>query len=828
MADGVRPATNRSSSRVRVITRLGFTALVAVLLSTPGDPAAGQVRTTAVWLFDEHEGLYPSSVLHDAAEDERILVLGRGGRIVPGRYGNALEIIDPEPLDLPAGSFHAHFGITQLPVPAGRSVLPMSWANARFAALATSGEPHLRKDVGFIPATSSALNPGPFDWTVEFWYRPSRARTVEGVVFELGTGPRGENDTFTRLALDASGDAFRLTSPAAGLELVIPTSPAALRPGAGWAHYAFVYAAGEGQLTHYVNGVLQPLSPRALIQQVPPGDEDYFTIGRDGTWGRPLYGSIDELRFSTGQVYTGAFKPPVSFVTSYVRAFPHARRVAGPPLLFTQERRSDPVVALSGRKHLFLDDALLARAENVTFAVNPPRVDECVVPVDGSFRKHLTVLEDEDGRVRLYTAVEDDYLAVWISDDGRRFTEIETGLEHRGRQNIVIAEPVGTGTVLRDPNAPSEAAWKYVSDYHRRGLYVYVSPDGLSFERQRLAALPFRSGSQNDIFYDDQRQTYVGFHRTDIARTPGGRTSREFVMSEMESLTGIWPYEPVSDHQTAEEARRRPLHAMLPWYLDNGPLTPSGFGIEFPTVFAPDPVQERISAGIYNPKALKYPWAPDAYVAFPVLYFHYYEGYPGQRALASVHGGGPVETQFAASRDGVNWTRYPRPAYVGIGRLGGMDVVQTFIAQGLIRRGDEIWQYAFADADYHTPVGVRKRDRCVFRLVQRMDGFVSLDSPYGAYGEIVTRPITFEGNRLVLNIDTDAHGYALVGLLDENDQPISGYEIARSVLVNGDFIEHEVEWLDVGGDISHLGGRTVRLMIRMRGARLYSIQFQSR
>jgi hypothetical protein len=455
-------------------------------------------------------------------------------------------------------------------------------------------------------------------------------------------------------------------------------------------------------------------------------------------------------------------------------------------------------------------------------------VEECVLPVDGSLRKHLTVVEDEDGRVRLYTAVEDDFLAVWVSENGRLFRELDTGVEHRGRRNIVIAEPVGTGTVLRDPNALPDAAWKYVSDYHRRGLYVYVSRDGLSFERQRQAVLPFRSGSQNDIFYDDQRQIYVGFHRTDIARTPGGRTSREFVMSEMESLTGLWPYPPASDRRTAEEARRRPLHDMLPWYLDNGPLTPSGFGIEFPTIFAPDPVMEPISAGIYNPKAVKYPWAPDAYVAFPVLYFHYYEGLPGQTALASVRGGGPVETQFAASRDGVHWKRYPRPAYVGIGRLGDLDAVQTFIAQGLIRRGDEVWQYVFADADFHTPVGERTRNRCVFRLAQRLDGFVSLDAPYGAYGEIVTRPLTFAGNRLVLNIDTDAHGYALVGLLDENGQPLPGHEPERSVLINGDFIEHEVEWVGVGGDVSHLEGRPVRVMVRMRGSRLFSMQFQSR
>jgi hypothetical protein len=525
--------------------------VAAVLLVWLSGPAAAQVSTTAVWLFDEHEGLYPSSVLHDVGDREMVLVLGRGGRIVPGLYGNALEITDPEPLTLPPGVVQPRFGLGSLPVAAGRTVQPLSWADAHFAALATGGENHLRKDVDFARVTSSDLNLGGFDWTVEFWYRPGRARGEEGVVFELGTGPRGENEAFTRLALNATGDAFLLTQPAAGLRVAIPTSPAALQPGADWAHLAFTYDADEGKLTHYVNGITQPEAERVFIRPVPPGDEDYFTIGRDGLWQRPLYGSLDELRFSRGRVYTGPFDPPGSIAPDYVRTFPHARRLAGPPLLFAPGHEATVVVPLGGRKHLFLDDALLARTDDVEFTVNPPRVDGCVIPVEGSFRKHLTVLEDDEGLIRLYTAVEDDHLALWVSDDGQRFRELETGLEHRGRRNIVVAEPVGTGTVLRDPNAPPEAAWKYLSDYDRRGLSVYVSPDGFSFERQRQAVLPFRSGSQNDVFYDDQRQVYVAFHRTDIARTPEGRTSREFVVSEMESLTGLWPYRPADADRIA-------------------------------------------------------------------------------------------------------------------------------------------------------------------------------------------------------------------------------------------------------------------------------------
>ena len=75
-----------------------------------------------------------------------------------------------------------------LPVPEGRTVVPMNWENARFAALITSGENHLRKEFDFLNATRSHLNLGAFDWTVEFWmqlgaWSPDESR---GVVFELG------------------------------------------------------------------------------------------------------------------------------------------------------------------------------------------------------------------------------------------------------------------------------------------------------------------------------------------------------------------------------------------------------------------------------------------------------------------------------------------------------------------------------------------------------------------------------------------------------------------------------------------------------------------
>ncbi|MBM3764759.1 MAG: hypothetical protein FJW32_05145, partial [Acidobacteria bacterium] len=63
--------------------------LLALALASMIHLAAAE--TVALWLFDEQRETFPSSLLNDAATGQNILVLGRGGQLVAGRFGNALE-----------------------------------------------------------------------------------------------------------------------------------------------------------------------------------------------------------------------------------------------------------------------------------------------------------------------------------------------------------------------------------------------------------------------------------------------------------------------------------------------------------------------------------------------------------------------------------------------------------------------------------------------------------------------------------------------------------------------------------------------------------------
>ncbi len=802
-------------------------AMLLVAACSPVDSGAtpqteAYLDTIALWLFDEPAGLYPSSTLDDSSGNDMPMAIGMGGQIVEGRYGNSLWLADREPLQVPRGEEKLEqFGFVKMQPQEGRTTAPLSWHNADFAALMTSGERHLRKEVGFANPTSTGLNLGAFDWTVEFWYSPAGAADARvGVVFELGTGPRGDSDQVTRLRW--AGEKFVLVNAASGTALDIPTAATADE----WGHYAFTYDADERQLRHYVDGRLQPLPERGELLPLPAGNEAYFTVGRDGTWNRPLRGMLDELRFSHGIAYDSEFQPPASFATAPAPV----ELLAGPPLLFPDAASGREPLALGSRKHLFIDGAILEHNGGAGFVSNPPRRAERVIgDIEGEFRKHLTVVEGDDGLIRIYNSVEDDHLAVYTSRDGVEFERPDLGNGvFNGHRNIAIAENVGgLGNPFWDPQAPAEERWKYFSDYKRRGIYLFTSIDGYHWTRHPTVVLQFRSGTQSSTFYDDQRQRYVSYHRSGIFHTPAGDTQRSSVVTEHEDLRRPLPFNPITQQEYRNLREHYPLREPLPWFADNGPLTPGGFGMEFPHRFDPTPA-DPVGVDFYLTKAMKYPWAPDTYLAFPVGYFHYENDGPEVRKILGApergRGSGPLETQLAVSRNGLDWQRHPRPAYVGIGRHEGRDVKTAYIAHGMIRRGEEIWQYYFGETQYHSAHTRDPGGRGVYRLVQRLDGFVSLDSPYDREVTVVTRPLVFEGDTLQLNIDTDALGYAQVGLMDERGEAIEGFSVDECLYINGDFVATDVEWL-TGKDVSRLAGRTVQLVFRMRGSKLFAMQF---
>ncbi len=91
-------------------------------------------------------------------------------------------------------------------------------------------------------------------------------------------------------------------------------------------------------------------------------------------------------------------------------------------------------------------------------------------------------------------------------------------------------------------------------------------------------------------------------------------------------------------------------------------------------------------------------------------------------------------------------------------------------------------------------------------------------------GEMLTKPLVFGGNRLVLNFSSSAVGDVRVEIQDARGHAIEGFSLEDCHEVWGDDLARTVKWGD-STDVSKLAGQPVRLRFVIRDADLYSIQF---
>jgi hypothetical protein len=243
---------------------------------------------------------------------------------------------------------------------------------------------------------------------------------------------------------------------------------------------------------------------------------------------------------------------------------------------------------------------------------------------------------------------------------------------------------------------------------------------------------------------------------------------------------------------------------------------------ELPSVISPDDLDPP-EADIYQAAAVQY--LPDAYLAFPSLYYHhpwYPEGFIND---------GYLDLQFASSRDGVEWRRDFRGSYVRLDLPDGPCTKMMHMLVGTIPHGDRLSQYYVGGRRSHgegrTPDARPERqppkigDPIAFRLEQRIDGFVSADSGYTG-GTLVTRPFLLESPNLRLNIDTSASGVAHAALLDEDGAEIPGFGVEDSDRIQGNDTQYVLTWRKES-DLSTLRGKKVRLLLQSRSTKLFAI-----
>ena len=173
---------------------------------------------------------------------------------------------------------------------------------------------------------------------------------------------------------------------------------------------------------------------------------------------------------------------------------------------------------------------------------------------------------------------------------------------------------------------------------------------------------------------------------------------------------------------------------------------------------------------------------------------------------------------FMTSRGGMRYDRTFMSSYIRPGPEPENWVTRcSYPAQGVVRTGPAELSLYVERHKIQPTLHMR-------RYTIRLDGFASVHAPYEG-GEMVTRPLTFDGNELVINFATSASGKIHCEIQDAEGQPMPGFTLTDCVEIGGDEIERTVRWTG-GSDVSGLAGRPVRLRFVMKDADLFALRFK--
>ena len=439
------------------------------------------------------------------------------------------------------------------------------------------------------------------------------------------------------------------------------------------------------------------------------------------------------------------------------------------------------LIELGSRLELFVDRFLIeATTGDVEQRLHHPQPKNVVLtfdkPWEGTLSGYVAAVLDDD-RVRLYyrgwpSKEGREVTCCLESEDGITFTRPSLGLHESdgSKRNNIVWTGLGCHnfTPYRDPNpdAPEDQRYKALGRLKTDdgpGLLAFASPDGYrwSLLREEMVITDGAFDSQNLAFWDAELGLYVCYFR-------GFRDG-------------------------VRDIKRCTSADFIGWseteWLDYGDAPPEH---------------------LYTNAVTPYFRAPHIYLGFPCRFV------PSRRKIPDHEAKGINDGVLMSSRDGLHWERWLE-AFL---RPSSDPLCWTdrnhYIAWGMVPTSEsEVSLYW------------NEHNRCLTHRLRRgtirTDGFVSMRGGWKG-GELLTKPFTFGGGKLVVNCDTSAAGAVRFELCDPEGRPCEGRALADSEEFFGSEIAHQVEWAGES-DVSQLAGEPVRLRVHLRDANLYSIQF---
>ena len=471
-------------------------------------------------------------------------------------------------------------------------------------------------------------------------------------------------------------------------------------------------------------------------------------------------------------------------------------------LISLSATQADEPIAIGSRRELFVDRFLIEKLDNVTLQLQRPQPAGVALrfdkPWEGQVSGYVTIIQDGDlyrmyYRGRPLTGYGDndprakEVTCYAESKDGITFTRPSLGLISFGgnKNNNAILADVGPVThnfapfLDTRPGVPASERFKAVGGSSQSGLIAYVSEDGIHF--RPLRAEPIITGgafdSQNNVMWSEHEQCYICYFRTFrngvrwITRT----TSTDFLnWTKATDMTfGDAPNEHLYTNQTLAYFRAPHIYigTAARFWPKRRSLT-----------------DEQVAAiGLESP-----------------------ENYQGLKLESS-------DAVLLTSRGGTQYDRTFLESLVRPGTdLKNWTARSNYPARGVVQTGPtemSIYiQRAYGQPAHHLE-----------RLTLRIDGFASVHADYKP-GELVTKPFTFTGKQLTLNLSTSAAGGIKVEIQDANGQAIPGFTLADCGELNTDDLARVVSWKN-GSDVSSLAGKPIRLRFHLKDADLYALQF---
>lgn len=439
-------------------------------------------------------------------------------------------------------------------------------------------------------------------------------------------------------------------------------------------------------------------------------------------------------------------------------------------------------IDIGKRLELFVDDHLIAKMTgDVARKLQKPTPQEVVLvtdsPWEGNTSGYYSLFRDGDLYCMIYRgwqhndkmkAEHEEVTCYAESKDGIHWTKPKLRLfawQGSKENNIVwLGKGSHNFTAFRDENpaAPAKARYKALGG-GGGGLLAFESADCKHWRQTGDKPVITRGAfdSQNLAFWDTDRSEYRAYWRI---FTKGITTEKK------------WKPEGFRAIRTATSKD------FFTWENEADLTYSEG-----------TPAQH-----LYTNAIQKYFRAPHLFIGFPTRYLPK----EGQR----------VEPVLMSSRDGVRFHRWAEEVISEDAPKDRKGNRSNYMAWGMFElpgKPKEISVYA--TENYYEPSPGRLR-----RFSYRSDGFVALHGGEKG-GEMLTKPLRYQGSKLVMNYLVHEGGSLEVEVLDE-----AGEVVGQSKVLSGDHVAAEVAWRKA----PKLNEGLLQLRLIIKNADVFSLRFE--